>query len=65
MKLIGIGRNYAAHIEELKKERPEDPVVFLMPDFTIYYTEERRPDLYRDPPGRGSGEARQQAERTY
>ena len=26
MKIIAIGRNYAAHIEELNNERPESPV---------------------------------------
>ncbi|TXD84860.1 fumarylacetoacetate hydrolase family protein [Subsaximicrobium wynnwilliamsii] len=35
MKLICIGRNYAEHIEELKNERPSDPVVFLKPDTAI------------------------------
>lgn len=35
MKLICIGRNYAAHIEELKNERPTDPVIFLKPDTAI------------------------------
>ena len=35
MKLICIGRNYAAHIEELKNERPLEPVVFLKPDSAI------------------------------
>lgn len=35
MKLICIGRNYAAHIEELKNEKPEEPVVFLKPDSSI------------------------------
>jgi len=32
MKIIAIGRNYAEHIEELKNERPSQPVVFLKPD---------------------------------
>ncbi|WP_339869472.1 fumarylacetoacetate hydrolase family protein [uncultured Algoriphagus sp.] len=32
MKIICIGRNYAAHIEELKNETPGNPVVFLKPD---------------------------------
>lgn len=32
MKIIAIGRNYADHIEELKNERPIEPVVFLKPD---------------------------------
>jgi 2-keto-4-pentenoate hydratase/2-oxohepta-3-ene-1,7-dioic acid hydratase in catechol pathway len=35
MKLICIGRNYAAHIEELKNEKPEEPVVFIKPDSAI------------------------------
>lgn len=35
MKIICIGRNYAKHIEELKNERPETPVVFLKPDSAI------------------------------
>ncbi|UII80455.1 fumarylacetoacetate hydrolase family protein [Flagellimonas sp. CMM7] len=35
MKLICIGRNYAAHIEELKNERPVEPVVFIKPDSSI------------------------------
>lgn len=32
MKIICIGRNYAAHIEELKNETPGNPVVFLKPE---------------------------------
>ncbi|SCX79060.1 fumarylacetoacetate hydrolase family protein [Flavobacterium caeni] len=32
MKIICIGRNYAAHIDELKNQRPDEPVVFLKPD---------------------------------
>lgn len=35
MKIIGIGRNYAAHIEELNNERPGEPVVFLKPDTAL------------------------------
>ena len=35
MKLICIGRNYTEHIEELKNEKPEDPVIFLKPDTSI------------------------------
>ncbi|SDB46892.1 2-keto-4-pentenoate hydratase/2-oxohepta-3-ene-1,7-dioic acid hydratase (catechol pathway) [Flavobacteriaceae bacterium MAR_2010_188] len=35
MKLICIGRNYTDHIEELKNERPTDPVVFMKPDTAI------------------------------
>lgn len=32
MKIICIGRNYAAHISELQNERPTEPVIFLKPD---------------------------------
>jgi len=35
MKIVCIGRNYAAHIEELKNERPTDPVVFIKPDSAV------------------------------
>ena len=35
MKIICIGRNYANHIEELKNEKPSEPVVFLKPDSAI------------------------------
>jgi 2-keto-4-pentenoate hydratase/2-oxohepta-3-ene-1,7-dioic acid hydratase in catechol pathway len=35
MKIICIGRNYSAHISELKNEKPTDPVVFLKPDTSI------------------------------
>jgi acylpyruvate hydrolase len=35
MKIIAIGRNYAAHIEELKNEKPGEPVVFLKPDTAV------------------------------
>jgi 2-keto-4-pentenoate hydratase/2-oxohepta-3-ene-1,7-dioic acid hydratase in catechol pathway len=35
MKLICIGRNYAAHIDELKNERPTEPVVFIKPDSAV------------------------------
>ncbi len=35
MKIICVGRNYAAHIEELDNEKPEDPVLFLKPDTSI------------------------------
>lgn len=31
MKIICIGRNYAAHVEELKNEMPEAPVLFMKP----------------------------------
>lgn len=35
MKIIAIGRNYAAHIEELKNEKPTEPVVFGKPETAI------------------------------
>ncbi len=35
MKIICIGRNYAKHIEELKSERPSEPVIFLKPDSAV------------------------------
>ena len=35
MKIFGIGRNYAAHIEELNNERPDEPVIFTMPDTAL------------------------------
>lgn len=35
MKIICIGRNYIEHIDELKNERPLEPVVFLKPDSAV------------------------------
>jgi 2-keto-4-pentenoate hydratase/2-oxohepta-3-ene-1,7-dioic acid hydratase in catechol pathway len=35
MKLLCIGRNYAAHIAELANERPSEPVVFIKPDSAV------------------------------
>ena len=35
MKIFGIGRNYAAHVEELNNERPTEPVIFTMPDTAL------------------------------
>lgn len=35
MKIICVGRNYVAHIEELKNEKPEEPVVFLKPETAL------------------------------
>ena len=35
MKIICVGRNYADHIDELKNEKPTDPVLFLKPDTSI------------------------------
>jgi len=35
MKIICIGRNYAKHIEELKNERPSEPLIFMKPDSAV------------------------------
>lgn len=35
MKLICVGRNYAAHIEELKNSRPSEPLLFLKPQSAL------------------------------
>jgi len=32
MKIFCIGRNYVDHIEELKNEKPSEPVIFIKPD---------------------------------
>ncbi|TXK49666.1 fumarylacetoacetate hydrolase family protein [Pontibacter qinzhouensis] len=46
MKIIAIGRNYAAHIEELKNEVPDEPVIFFKPDTAILRNNE--PFYYPD-----------------
>ncbi len=35
MKIICVGRNYAAHAAELKNEVPKEPVLFLKPDTAL------------------------------
>ena len=35
MKIICVGRNYTAHIEELDNEKPAHPVLFMKPDTSI------------------------------
>src|SRR4051812_12791757 len=35
MKIICIGRNYVKHIEELKNEKPVEPIFFLKPDTAL------------------------------
>jgi len=35
MKIIAIGRNYAAHAKELNNEVPTTPVIFLKPDTAV------------------------------
>jgi len=46
MKIICIGRNYTAHIEELENERPKDPVVFIKADSAVLPKEQ---DFYLPP----------------
>lgn len=35
MNIYAVGRNYAAHIEELENERPDEPVIFTKPDTAL------------------------------
>ncbi len=35
MKIIGIGRNYVEHANELKNPLPKEPICFLMPDSAL------------------------------
>ncbi len=35
MKIICIGRNYVAHVQELKNEIPEEPIFFMKPDSSL------------------------------
>jgi len=35
MKIICVGRNYAAHIKELQNERPDHPILFMKPDTSV------------------------------
>lgn len=35
MKIICVGRNYAAHVAELQNEVPSDPVIFLKPESAL------------------------------
>jgi 2-keto-4-pentenoate hydratase/2-oxohepta-3-ene-1,7-dioic acid hydratase in catechol pathway len=35
MKIICVGRNYVEHIEELKNERPDEPVIFTKPETAL------------------------------
>ena len=35
-KIVCIGRNYVAHIQELNNEMPEEPVIFVKPNSAIY-----------------------------
>ncbi len=46
MKIICIGRNYAAHAEELKNEVPKEPVVFLKPETALL--PKKHPFFYPD-----------------
>jgi acylpyruvate hydrolase len=46
MKILAVGRNYVAHIDELKNERPEDPVIFTKPDTAL--SRNNKPFYYPD-----------------
>jgi acylpyruvate hydrolase len=50
MKILAIGRNYAAHIAELNNEIPTDPVIFTKPDTAILKNNEPfyYPDFSKD-----------------
>lgn len=39
-KIIAVGLNYRDHAEEMKKEPPEDPMLFLKPSTTVIANEE-------------------------
>src|SRR3954469_1352790 len=40
MKIICIGRNYAAHAKEMKAEAPTEPVFFMKPDTALLKEED-------------------------
>ena len=46
MRIFCIGRNYAAHIEELHNERPDNPVIFTKPDTALL--RDNQPFYYPD-----------------
>lgn len=46
MKILAIGRNYVAHIEELGNERPDEPVVFTKPNTALL--NKNKPFYYPD-----------------
>lgn len=49
MKIICIGRNYAAHAKELKNELPTEPVFFMKPDTALLKEKEfYMPDFTKD-----------------
>lgn len=35
MKILCVGKNYAAHIEEMSSERPQEPVIFTKPETAL------------------------------
>jgi 2-keto-4-pentenoate hydratase/2-oxohepta-3-ene-1,7-dioic acid hydratase in catechol pathway len=35
MKIVCIGRNYAAHVRELNNSMPDEPVIFIKPDTAV------------------------------
>ena len=55
MKIIAIGRNYAAHAKELNNEIPTKPVIFLKPDTAVlkdnkpFYIPDFSSDIHFEP----------------
>lgn len=45
MKIIGIGRNYVAHAQELNNPVPDSPLIFLKPDTALLRTPNKK-DFY-------------------
>ena len=46
MKILAVGRNYVDHIDELKNQKPENPVVFTKPDTAL--SRSNKPFYYPD-----------------
>ena len=50
MKILAIGRNYVAHIEELNNEKPDEPLIFTKPETAVLKNNEPfyYPDFSKD-----------------
>ena len=44
MKIICVGRNYVDHIEELKNDKHDKPILFIKPDTSII--QKKQPFLF-------------------
>lgn len=49
MKIVCIGRNYAAHVRELNNAMPDEPVIFIKPDTAVLRN--NAPFLFPNSPG--------------